>query len=73
MVIEIEKCKGVVFKASNGGEFIITTYIGCNEVYIKFLETGYEDFPDIEIGGPGFCFPIWRWNGEKYEFKRNIM
>ena len=36
-----------------------------------FLETGYEDFPDIEIGGPGFCFPVWRWNGEKYDlFKK---
>ena len=42
MVMEIEKCKGDVFKASNGGEFIITNYVGCNEVYIKFLETGYE-------------------------------
>ena len=42
MVMEIEKCKGDVFKASNGGGFIITKYVGCNEVYIKFLETGYE-------------------------------
>ena len=23
-------------------------------------------FPDIEIGGPGDCFPVWRWNGQRY-------
>jgi hypothetical protein len=23
-------------------------------------------WPDIEIGGPGFCFPVQRWNGREY-------
>jgi hypothetical protein len=23
-------------------------------------------WPDIEIGGPGFCFPVQRWNGRAY-------
>ncbi len=27
-------------------------------------------YPDIEIGGPGFCFPIWRWNGVKYDIHK---
>jgi hypothetical protein len=27
-------------------------------------------FPDLLIGGPGFCFPVWRWNGEAYDFHR---
>jgi hypothetical protein len=30
------------------------------------LETGNAGFPDIEIGGPGFCFPVWRWDGAAY-------
>lgn len=30
------------------------------------LESGHLGFPDIEIGGPGFCFPVWRWNGQAY-------
>lgn len=30
------------------------------------LNTKNKGFPDIEIGGPGNCFPIWRWNGSEY-------
>ncbi|MFZ1321467.1 MAG: hypothetical protein WAT71_07925 [Ignavibacteria bacterium] len=37
----------------------------------NILETTNLGFPDIEIAGPGFCFPVWRWNGEKYDlFKK---
>ncbi|MCF1182159.1 hypothetical protein L0E83_01765 [Marichromatium gracile] len=33
----------------------------------KFLDTkGAGDWPDILIGGPGFCFPVVRWDGKKY-------
>ena len=28
-------------------------------------------WPDVEIGGPGFCFPVLRWNGKDYVFLRN--
>ena len=27
---------------------------------------GADGWPDIEIGGPGFCFPVYRWNGREY-------
>ena len=27
-------------------------------------------YPDIEIGGPGFCFPVWGWTGQRYELKK---
>lgn len=30
-------------------------------------ERGADGYPDIEIGGPGFCFPIARWNGREYK------
>ena len=30
------------------------------------LKTKSQGYPDIEIGGPGFCFPVWRWNGKQY-------
>jgi hypothetical protein len=30
------------------------------------LATRSKGYPDIEIGGPGFCFPVWRWNGLRY-------
>ncbi|EXJ12653.1 hypothetical protein D779_4021 [Imhoffiella purpurea] len=32
----------------------------------EIRKTKHKGFPDIEIGGPGFCFPVWRWNGRKY-------
>jgi hypothetical protein len=28
-------------------------------------------YPDIEVGGPGFCFGIWAWDGEAYAFRCN--
>lgn len=31
---------------------------------------GAGGWPDIEVGGPGFCFPIIRYNGKTYAFNR---
>ena len=28
-------------------------------------------YPDLLIGGPGFCFPVWRWDGTAYNYLRN--
>ena len=39
---------------------------------LQFLETtGVDGWPDIEIGGPGFCFPVERWNGKEYKLERH--
>ncbi|MFO1058756.1 MAG: hypothetical protein U1E53_17530 [Dongiaceae bacterium] len=27
---------------------------------------GAGGWPDIEVGGPGFCFPVVRWDGRQY-------
>lgn len=36
-----------------------------------FLKTkGVGGWPDIQLGGPGFCFPVWRWNGKAYLLNR---
>jgi hypothetical protein len=33
----------------------------------EFLKTsGVGKMPDISVGGPGFCFPVVRWNGKAY-------
>jgi len=33
----------------------------------EFLSTkGVGGWPDISVGGPGFCFPVVRWNGTAY-------
>lgn len=37
-----------------------------------FLATkGAGGWPDIQVGGPGFCFPVVRWNGSAYELERH--
>lgn len=35
------------------------------------LNSGNLDYDDLLIGGRGFCFPVWRWNGRKYDHLRN--
>ena len=29
-------------------------------------------YPDLLIGLPGFCFPVWRWNGTAYDFLESV-
>ena len=36
------------------------------------MPTKNMGFPDLLIGGPGFDFPIWRWNGKEYSFYKKI-
>jgi hypothetical protein len=37
----------------------------------QFLKTkGVAGWPDISVGGPGFCFPVERWNGKAYAVHR---
>ncbi|HKY60058.1 MAG TPA: hypothetical protein VJP59_03515 [Gemmatimonadota bacterium] len=31
------------------------------------LETSNAGFPDLAIGGPGFCEAVWRWDGTTYQ------
>ncbi len=39
-----------------------------NQGFVSFLGSrGASDFPDIEAGLPGLCFPYFRWNGREYE------
>ncbi len=36
----------------------------------NLLSTKNKGFPDIEIGGPGSCSPVWRWNGTEYDIHK---
>lgn len=37
-----------------------------------FLTTrGVGGWQDMEVGGPGFCFPVMRWNGKAYALHRH--
>lgn len=35
------------------------------------LPSGNDGYPDLQFGGPGFCFAVWSWTGSQYEFKCN--
>ncbi len=37
----------------------------------KAAPGGVGGWPDLEIGGPGFCFPVLRWNGREYALHRH--
>ena len=54
-------------KQANGSWRVITGDNGIAE----FLKTkGVGGWTDISVGGPGFCFPVQRWNGKSYEVHR---
>jgi len=36
------------------------------------LNSKYSGYPDIAIGGPGFDFPICRWNGKQYKYLKKL-
>lgn len=54
-------------KAPAGGWTVVHQSSGIPQ----FLVTkGAGGWPDIEVGGPGFCFPVLRWNGREYALER---
>lgn len=57
----------LVSKQADGSWRKITENVGLATFLPRKAVSGW---PDIEIGGPGFCFPIWRWNGREYALHR---
>lgn len=58
----------LVSKQADGKWKLITAGTGI----LQYLPTkGVGGWPDIEIGGPGFCFPVQRWNGKQYVLQRH--
>lgn len=41
-----EEIVGKVFTTNNRGDCVVTKYVGCDEVHIKFLDTGFERVTD---------------------------
>lgn len=54
----------LVSKQPNGSWKVMTHGIG---ILLVQRTKGKDGWPDLEIGGPGFCFPIERWNGSDYK------
>jgi hypothetical protein len=58
----------LVSSASDGSWRKITEGAG---ILTVLASTGEGGWPDLEIGGPGFCFPVARWNGREYAIHRH--
>ena len=57
----------ILSKQAAGGWKVIDSGSGIP----SFLATkGTGGWPDMEVGGPGFCFPVQRWNGKGYALNR---
>ena len=57
----------VVSKQADGRWTLIT---GASGIATFLASKGADGWPDLEIGGPGFCFAVARWDGQSYEFDR---
>ena len=42
-----EEIVGKVFSTNKSGDCVVTKYVGCNEVHIKFLDTNFERVTDM--------------------------
>jgi hypothetical protein len=57
----------LVSQQANGSWKLLYNNLGIAE----FLKTkGLNGWPDISVGGPGFCFPVVRWNGRTFVVNR---
>ena len=58
----------VVSKQPGGAWRLISQGAGI----LTFLASkGAGGWPDVEVGGPGFCFPVERWTGQEYRLLRH--
>ena len=58
----------VVSKQADGAWKLIT---GGSGIPRALTAKGADGWPDLEIGGPGFCFAVERWNGSEYVLNRH--
>ena len=54
----------LVSKQADGSWKLVT---GGTGMLTLLNSKGVGGWPDIEVGGPGFCFPVERWNGKEYK------
>ena len=60
----------LVFIKNTAGKYI--QHLGFPGTTPDALAVSNKGYPDLLIGGPGFEFPIWKWNGTSYVFSRKI-
>ncbi len=59
----------ILFIKDNTGKFAVNLGFPASLLVLSTSNLGY---PDLLIGGPGFEFPVWRWNGKEYKLFKTI-
>ncbi len=59
----------VLFIKEKSGHY--TSQLGFPGMIAEVRKTKTPGYPDLLIGGPGFCFPVWHWNGKAYVHLRD--
>jgi hypothetical protein len=57
----------LVSQQADGGWRLVTSGSG---MLTPLKTRGAGGWQDLEIGGPGFCFAVERWNGTEYQLHR---
>jgi hypothetical protein len=60
----------MLFAKNAGGNY--DTHLGFPAAAYTIHPRAGSAFPDLELGGPGFCAPVWRWTGATYEHLCNL-
>jgi hypothetical protein len=59
----------VLFIKEKSGHY--KSELGFSGVIAEERKAKSPGYPDLLIGGPGFCFPVWHWNGKAYVHLRD--
>jgi hypothetical protein len=60
----------ILFIKDAGGKY--QSNLGFPSTTPSMLPSKSKGYPDLVLGGPGFEFPVWRWNGKTYDYFRKI-
>jgi len=61
---------GLLFIRDSAGTYVPN--FGFPAFSVEPQAEGNLGYPDLLIGGPGFCFPLWRWDGTAYQHLRQV-
>ena len=48
------------------------THLGFTAGAYTLLAEKSQGFPDIRVGGMGWCEGVWRWDGKTYQHLKNV-
>lgn len=59
-----------LFVKGSNGQYVMN--LGFPGADVNVLSTQRKGYRDLQIAGPGFECPVWRWNGSRYDYSHTI-